>query len=103
MGALVPITVLGQLVNIGTLSAFVIVSIGIVVLRRTRPDLPRPFKVPFSPVVPILSALASLYLMYGLPWDTWIRLIVWMVIGLVVYFVYGIKHSRLRTAEPTAD
>jgi APA family basic amino acid/polyamine antiporter len=103
MGALVPITVLGQLVNIGTLSAFVIVSIGIVVLRRTRPDLPRPFKVPFSPVVPILSALASLYLMYGLPWDTWIRLIVWMAIGMVVYFVYGIKNSRLRTVKSESD
>jgi Amino acid transporters len=103
MGGLVPITVLGQLVNIGTLLAFVIVSIGIIVLRRTRPDLPRPFRVPLSPYVPILSALASLYLMYGLPWDTWIRLIVWMAIGLVVYFVYGIKHSRLRTAESTAN
>ena len=95
MGALIPIDVLGQLVNIGTLSAFVIVSIGVIVLRRTRPDLPRPFKVPFSPVLPILSALASLYLMYGLPLDTWIRLIVWMAIGFVVYFAYGARHSKL--------
>jgi APA family basic amino acid/polyamine antiporter len=95
MGALVPIGVLGQLVNIGTLFAFVIVSLGIVVLRRTRPDLHRPFKVPFSPVVPILSALASLYLMYGLPFDTWIRLIVWMALGFVVYFAYGMRHSKL--------
>lgn len=96
MGGLVPITVLGQLVNIGTLLAFVIVSIGIVVLRHTRPDLPRPFKVPFSPVLPIISALASLYLMYGLPWDTWARLIIWMVIGVVVYFGYSSRHSKLR-------
>lgn len=95
MAALVPITMLGQLVSIGTLFAFVIVSIGVVVLRRTQPDLPRPFKVPLSPVVPIVSALASLYLMYGLPFDTWLRLIVWMVIGLVIYFAYSIRHSKL--------
>ena len=101
MGALVPITMLGQLVNIGTLFAFVIVSVGIIVLRRTRPDLPRPFKVPFSPVVPILSAAASLYLMYGLPFDTWMRLIVWMLIGLGIYFAYGGRHSKLR--NPFAD
>ena len=62
----------------------------------TRPELPRPFKVPFSPVVPILSALASLYLMYGLPFDTWMRLIVWMLIGLGIYFAYSVKHSKLR-------
>jgi APA family basic amino acid/polyamine antiporter len=95
MGALVPITMLGQLVNIGTLFAFVIVSIGIIVLRRTKPDLPRPFKVPFSPVVPIISAAASLYLMYGLPFDTWMRLIIWMLIGLGIYFAYGARHSKL--------
>jgi APA family basic amino acid/polyamine antiporter len=101
MAAIVPITMLGQLVSSGTLFAFVIVSIGVVVLRRTRPDLPRPFKVPFSPVVPILSAGASLYLMYGLPFDTWLRLIVWMAIGLVIYFMYGARHSKLATVpEP---
>lgn len=96
MAALVPISALGQLVSIGTLFAFVIVSIGIVVLRRTRPDLPRPFKVPFSPVIPILSAGASLYLMYGLPFDTWARLLIWMAIGLVIYFSYSMRHSKLR-------
>ena len=99
MAALVPISALGQLVSIGTLFAFVIVSIGVVVLRRTRPDLPRPFKVPFSPVVPILSAAASLYLMYGLPWDTWARLMVWMALGLVIYVGYSMRHSKLRDAE----
>jgi APA family basic amino acid/polyamine antiporter len=82
-------------VNIGTLFAFVIVSIGVIVLRKTQPDLPRPFKVPFSPVVPILSALASLYLMYGLPFDTWIRLIIWMALGFVIYFAYSRRHSKL--------
>ena len=96
MAALVPISMLGELVSIGTLFAFIIVSIGVVVLRRTQPDLPRPFKVPFSPVLPILSAGASLYLMYGLPLDTWARLIVWMAIGLVIYFGYSIRHSKLR-------
>lgn len=100
MAALVPISMLGQLVSIGTLFAFVVVSIGVIVLRKTKPDLPRPFKVPFSPVVPILAALTSLYLMYGLPWDTWARLVIWMVIGVVIYFVYGRKNSRLRS-EPT--
>jgi APA family basic amino acid/polyamine antiporter len=99
IAGLVPITMLGQLVSIGTLFAFVIVSIGVIVLRKTKPDLPRPFKVPFSPLVPILSALASLYLMYGLPFDTWLRLIVWMLIGFGVYFAYGAKHSKLRTAN----
>ena len=102
MGGFVPITLLGQLVSIGTLFAFVIVAIGIIVLRRTRPDLPRPFKVPFSPAIPILTALASLYLMYGLPFDTWMRLIVWMAIGLVIYFAYSRKHSKLETASDIA-
>lgn len=97
MAALVPISALGQLVSIGTLFAFVIVSIGVIVLRKTKPDLPRPFKVPFSPVVPILAAGTSLYLMYGLPLDTWLRLIVWMAIGVIVYFAYGRRNSKLRS------
>ena len=95
MAALVPISMLGELVSIGTLFAFIIVSVGVIVLRRTQPDLPRPFKVPFSPVIPILSAAASFYLMYGLPLDTWARLVVWMAIGLVIYFGYSIRHSKL--------
>jgi len=100
MGGLVPIRMLGELVSIGTLFAFVIVSIGVVVLRKTQPDLPRPFKVPFSPVVPILSAAASLYLMFGLPFDTWARLIIWMVLGVLIYFVYSIRNSKLRMQNP---
>jgi APA family basic amino acid/polyamine antiporter len=99
MAALVPISALGQLVSIGTLFAFVIVSIGVIVLRRTRPDLPRPFKVPFSPVLPILAALASLYLMYGLPFDTWARLLAWMALGIGIYFFYGARNSRLARGE----
>jgi APA family basic amino acid/polyamine antiporter len=94
---LTPIGTLGSLVSIGTLMAFVIVSIGIIVLRRTRPDLPRPFRMPWVPVLPVLSALVSLILMLGLPRATWERLLVWMAIGVVLYFAYGRKHSRLRT------
>jgi APA family basic amino acid/polyamine antiporter len=92
---LTPIGTLGNLVSIGTLMAFVIVSLGIIVLRRTRPDLPRPFRMPLVPLLPILSALVSFLLMLSLPWSTWERLILWMVIGIVVYFAYGHRHSRL--------
>jgi APA family basic amino acid/polyamine antiporter len=87
---------LGSLVSIGTLMAFVIVSIAIVFLRRTRPDLERPFAVPFVPVLPIASAIVSLILMASLPWATWERLIIWMAIGIVMYFVYGARHSRVQ-------
>lgn len=96
MSALVPISLLGELVSIGTLFAFVIVAIGVLVMRNTRPDLPRPFKVPMVWVVAPLSAITSLLLMASLPLDTWLRLIVWMAIGLLIYFVYGQKHSHLR-------
>ena len=96
---LTPISTLGMLVNIGTLMAFVIVSIGIIVLRRTRPDLPRPFRMPLVPLLPALSAIVALILMLGLPRATWERLFIWMGIGMVVYFTYGIRRSRLRTAQ----
>jgi APA family basic amino acid/polyamine antiporter len=86
------------LFRIGTLVGFVIVSLGIMVLRVKRPDLPRPFKTPAVFVVAPLAALVSLGLMAGLPFDTWLRLIIWMVIGVVVYFLYGYNHSRLRAA-----
>jgi basic amino acid/polyamine antiporter, APA family len=91
-----PIGALGELVSIGTLLAFVIVSIGVIILRYKRPDLERPFKTPFVPFVPILSVLVCLGLMAGLPGETWLRLIIWMAIGLAVYFLYGYKHSELR-------
>jgi APA family basic amino acid/polyamine antiporter len=94
-----PIGALGELVSIGTLLAFVIVSIGVIFLRYRRPDLHRPFKTPLVPFVPILSALVSLALMAGLPWDTWLRLIIWMTIGLVLYFAYGYRHSELRKKQ----
>jgi basic amino acid/polyamine antiporter, APA family len=96
MAAFVPISLLGQLVSIGTLFAFVIVAIGILILRKSRPDLHRPFKVPAVWIVAPLSALTSVLLMASLPLDTWLRLLVWMLIGLAIYFSYGRTHSKLR-------
>jgi len=94
-----PIGALGELVSIGTLLAFVIVSIGVIFLRYQRPELERPFKTPGVPFVPALSALVSLGLMAGLPQATWERLIVWLVIGLVIYFTYGYSHSEVRKRD----
>ncbi len=96
LSALLSLDTLADLVNIGTLFAFVLVAIGIPVLRRTRPDLERSFRTPLVPLVPILSVLASVYLMLNLPAATWLRFFVWMAVGLVVYFAYGARHSRLR-------
>jgi APA family basic amino acid/polyamine antiporter len=95
VAGLFPIALLGELVSIGTLLAFVIVCGGIWVLRRVQPDLPRPFRTPLVPLVPILGIAICGYMMYGLPTDTWLRLGVWMIIGLVIYFAYGRTHSRL--------
>jgi len=97
-GSLLPIDVLAELQSIGTLLAFILVCGGVWVLRHTRPDLPRPFKAPWVPVVPLLGMVTCLYLMYGLPPETWWRLTVWMAVGLVVYFTYGRRKSRLRAA-----
>ena len=92
---LFPIQILGQLVNIGTLLAFVLVCAGVWRLRRTRPDLERPFRTPLVPLVPLLGILSCLGLMLTLPLDTWIRLAVWLVIGLGIYFGYSRKYSVL--------
>ena len=89
------VEILEEMINIGTLSAFVLVSIGVVVLRRTRPDLPRAYRVPFSPVLPIVSALLCFYLMLNLTTLTWVRFAVWLVIGVAIYFAYGRRHSRV--------
>ncbi|MFZ0979838.1 MAG: amino acid permease [Candidatus Acidiferrales bacterium] len=94
--SLIPIGDLAVLVNIGTLLAFVIVCAGVWILRRKRPDLPRPFKTPLVPLVPILGILTSLAAMASLPAKTWWRLLIWLFIGLVVYFSYGQKHSKVR-------
>jgi len=93
--ALFPATALEEMVNIGTLFAFVLVSIGVVVLRRTRPDLPRGFRTPLVPLVPVLAVLACVWLMLNLSVETWLRFVVWMVVGVVVYFAYGRRHSVL--------
>ena len=95
MAGFVPLEALAELVNIGTLFAFVVVSIGVIILRRTRSDLHRFFRCPGVPWVPILSVLACLYLMLNLPGDTWLRFLVWLAIGLVIYFGYSRSRSRV--------
>jgi APA family basic amino acid/polyamine antiporter len=97
LAALVPLSEIVKLVNIGTLFAFVLVNIGVIILRRTRPEMPRPYRVPWSPVLPILGVLFAVYLMSDLPLSTWIRFVVWLVLGLGIYFLYGYRHSRLRS------
>jgi basic amino acid/polyamine antiporter, APA family len=103
LAAIVPLEELANLVNIGTLFAFVLVSIGVIVLRRTRPELPRAFRVPLMPVLPILSAAACLYLMLNLPGDTWLRFFVWMALGVVIYVWYGRRRSRFNTPGARED
>ncbi len=99
LAGILPINILGELVSIGTLLAFAIVCIGIIVLRYKKPDIERPFRTPFVPLVPILGAGICLVQMYSLPLDTWLRLIIWMAIGFVIYFTYGIHHSHLRNGK----
>jgi APA family basic amino acid/polyamine antiporter len=103
LAGVVPLGTLAELVNIGTLFAFVLVSIGVIVLRRTRPDLPRSFRVPLVPVLPIVSALACLYLMLNLPGETWGRFVIWMLAGVGVYFLYGRRKSRFTTPGDRED
>ncbi|HTS64177.1 MAG TPA: amino acid permease [Candidatus Acidoferrales bacterium] len=91
-----PISKLGHMTSIGTLLAFVIVCIGIVVMRRTNPDAPRPYRTPLVPLVPVLGVLVCLAMMVSLDYETWVRLVVWLVIGLTIYFGYSVKHSHLR-------
>src|SRR5262249_15684796 len=97
--AVIPIGVLGELVSIGTLLAFVIVCVGIMVLRKRRPDLKRPFRAPWVPFTPIMGIVVSFAMMAALPLDTWLRLIVWLMIGMVIYFTYGRHHSRVQQAK----
>ncbi|MBV8729224.1 MAG: amino acid permease [Acidobacteriia bacterium] len=98
VGSVTPIDDLGKMVNIGTLLAFVIVCLAVMILRRTNPDQPRPFRTPWVPFFPILGIVSNGYMMYQLGWINWARLIIWLIIGLFVYFTYGRKHSRV-TAE----
>jgi APA family basic amino acid/polyamine antiporter len=95
LAGLLPIGLLGQLVSIGTLLAFAIVCLGVLALRVTDPDLPRPFRTPAIHFVAPAGAASALFLMFGLPADSWLRLLGWLVVGLVIYFGYGRRHSRL--------
>lgn len=90
-----PIGIVAELVNIGTLAAFFLVCGGVIYLRYTRPDLPRPFRTPLSPLIPVFGMLFCAYLMYSLPVVTWIRFFAWMIVGLVIYFLYSRRHSVL--------
>jgi basic amino acid/polyamine antiporter, APA family len=100
MGALLPLRILAELVNIGTLLAFVIVCGAVLVMRKTNPDAERPFRVPLSPITPVLGILICLLLMFSLPAENWARLLIWLAIGLAIYFGYSQKHSLL--AHPDA-
>lgn len=100
VGSLTPIDDIGKMVNIGTLLAFIIVCTAVLVLRGTNPDQPRPFRTPWVPVVPVLGILFNGYMMYKLGWINWARLIVWLVIGLVIYFTYSRYHSRVSNSQP---
>ena len=102
LAGILPISILGELVSIGTLLAFAIVCISIVVLRKTRPDIERPFRTPFVPWIPLLGALICLVQMAALPLDTWLRLIIWMAIGFIIYFSYSYRHSKIRNATKTS-
>ena len=99
IAGLLPINILGELVSIGTLLAFAIVCIGIIVLRIKRPDMERTFKTLLVPLVPILGAGICIAQMVSLPLDTWLRLIIWMAIGLTIYFTYGIRKSKIQNQK----
>jgi APA family basic amino acid/polyamine antiporter len=93
IAGLLPIDVLGEMVSIGTLAAFALVCLAVMYLRHSHPETPRPFRVPGSPAIPTLGVLSCLGLMAGLPWETWARLLVWLVVGMAIYFAYGHRHA----------
>ncbi len=102
LAAFLPITVLLMLVNMGTLLAFVLVCAAVLVMRRTHPEVPRPFRVPLVPLVPLLGIASCLLLMFSLPAVNWLRLVVWLAVGLCLYAAYGYRHSRLRPGAAAA-
>ena len=99
VGSVTPIEDIGRMVNIGTLLAFVIVSISVAVLRYTNPSQPRPFRTPWVPLIPILGVISNGYMMLKLGMWNWIRLVAWLGIGLIVYFTYSVKHSRVQALQ----
>jgi APA family basic amino acid/polyamine antiporter len=101
MAAVLPLRILAELTNIGTLLAFVIVCAAVLIMRRTHPEAERPFRAPFVPLVPVLGILSCLLLMFSLPVENWWRLIVWLMIGFLIYFGYGRRHSVM--AKRRAD
>jgi APA family basic amino acid/polyamine antiporter len=96
--AFLPEDIVGEMTSIGTLFAFVLVCIGVWILRRRRPDLPRAFRVPAVPLVSTLGVIVCGSMIYGLGWTNWMRLLVWLAIGMIFYFTYSIRHSRVRAS-----
>jgi APA family basic amino acid/polyamine antiporter len=99
MGALMPLRILAELVNVGTLMAFIFVCVAVLAMRRIDPDARRPFRCPLVPVVPLLGIAFCLLLMFSLPWENWLRLIIWLLIGFGIYFGYGMRYSVLRKSR----
>src|SRR5205823_42067 len=95
VAATFPLKILADLVNIGTLMAFVIVCAAVLIMRRTNPSVPRPFRTPLVPYVPVFGMISNLVMMLYLGWENWLRLFVWLIIGLAIYFSYGRRHSKL--------
>ncbi|MFF2550797.1 amino acid permease [Nocardia sp. NPDC058058] len=100
LAGVLPINTVAELTNIGILMAFIVVSIAVIVLRYTRPQEPREFRLPLMPVVPVVGIGFSIYLIWSLPWETWLRFAIWLVVGLIVYFAYSRKHSKLERPGP---
>ncbi len=100
LAGVLPIRLVADLTNIGILAAFVVVCVAVIVLRRTKPDEPRTFRLPFMPVVPAFGVLASAFLITQLHWETWLRFVIWLIIGLFIYFFYGRRHSVMNPDSP---